>query len=67
VLRRTLGGAGMRASVGLVTGLLAWWMSVCMLVGRYSSIRTVVAEALGRRADLGVVADVAALEARAPR
>jgi len=45
-----LGGAGMRASVGLVTGLLA-----------------VVAEALGRRADLGVVADVAALEARAPR
>lgn len=46
----SLGGTGMRASVGLVAGLLA-----------------VVAEPLGRRAHLSVVAHVSALEACATR
>lgn len=45
-----LSGAGMRASIGLVSGLLA-----------------VVAEPLRRRAHLGVVANVSALEARTTR
>jgi hypothetical protein len=66
----SLGGAGKRAAVGLMAGLLA-----CFYISQPLSCHstaeelshTVVAKALSRRADLGVVANIATLVARATR
>jgi hypothetical protein len=66
----SLGGAGKRAAVGLMAGLLACFISVslCLVISMAEEWSlTVVAKALSGRADLSVVANIATLVACATR